>query len=148
MGLHRLAAGVISVVISTLSFAQMPTPSGIWQTINEETGQASSHIRVTETNGSLTGTVEKILDPTKAGLRCTECTDNRKDQPIEGMVLFKDVRFNPETSLTWEGGEILDPKSGKNYRARIRLIDEGKTLEVRGYKGPFFRTQLWHRFNE
>lgn len=148
MGLHRLAAGVMTLAFATISFAQTASPIGIWQTISEETGQASSHVRVTEVNGTLTGTVEKILDPAKAGLRCTECTDNRKDQPIEGMVLFKDVKYNPEASLTWEGGEILDPKSGKNYRARIRLIDDGKTLEVRGYKGPFFRTQLWQRLGE
>lgn len=148
MGLHRLAAGVMALAFATISFAQTATPSGVWQTISEETGQASSHVRITEANGSLTATVEKILDPAKASLRCTECTDSRKDQPIEGMVLFKDVKFNPEATLTWDGGEILDPKSGKNYRARIRLIDDGKTLEVRGYKGPFFRTQLWQRLSE
>ncbi|MBP7485669.1 MAG: DUF2147 domain-containing protein, partial [Aquabacterium sp.] len=47
----------------------------------------------------------------------------------------------------WDGGQVLDPKSGNTYRVRIRLLDDGKTLEVRGYKGtPFLgRTQLWKR---
>lgn len=148
MGLHRLAAGVISLALASISFAQTTSPSGLWQTISDETGKASSHVRIAESNGLLTGTVEKILDPAKAGARCTECTDERKDQLIEGIVMIKGVKFNPEATLTWDGGEILDPKSGKNYRARIRLIDDGKTLEVRGYKGPFFRTQLWHRLSE
>jgi uncharacterized protein (DUF2147 family) len=45
------------------------------------------------------------------------------------------------------GGEILDPKNGKIYRARMQLIEGGRKLEVRGYVGLslFGRSQTWLR---
>ena len=47
----------------------------------------------------------------------------------------------------WEGGTILDPNNGKTYKARLKLIDDGKKLEVRGFVGaPLLgRTQTWIR---
>ena len=47
----------------------------------------------------------------------------------------------------WTGGEILDPESGKTYRAKLKLIDNGEKLEVRGYIGfsMFGRSQTWIR---
>jgi uncharacterized protein (DUF2147 family) len=47
----------------------------------------------------------------------------------------------------WSGGEILDPESGKTYRARMKLIDGGRRLVIRGYIGlPLFgRSQTWVR---
>ena len=37
----------------------------------------------------------------------------------------------------------MDPESGKVYKVTLALADEGKKLKVRGYIGPFFRTQYW-----
>ncbi|MEQ9415709.1 MAG: DUF2147 domain-containing protein, partial [Cyclobacteriaceae bacterium] len=44
----------------------------------------------------------------------------------------------------YSGGTILDPKVGKIYRCRLWI--EGDNLKVRGYWGPFYRTQTWDRF--
>lgn len=123
------------------------TPSGLWETFDEQTGKASSHVRVDESNGALRGSIDRILDPSKADARCVACEDERKDQPITGMVIFRDVKAHADAPLTWDGGEILDPKNGRTYKVRIRLIEDGNVLEVRGYKGsPMFgRTQLWLR---
>jgi uncharacterized protein (DUF2147 family) len=45
------------------------------------------------------------------------------------------------------GGQILDAKEGKTYRCRMRLLDGGRKLEVRGYIGVsmFGRSQTWLR---
>lgn len=133
-------------VFAGCSLAQS-IPWGTWTTVDEHTGAATSIVKVVETENGLMGTIDRILDPAKADVRCTACTDERKDQPIAGMVIFRDVKIKEDQALTWDGGQILDPKSGNTYRVRIRLIDDGKTLEVRGYKGtPFLgRTQLWKR---
>ena len=45
----------------------------------------------------------------------------------------------------WEGGTILDPNNGKVYKVRLTPKDGGKTLEVRGFIGPFYRNQTWVR---
>ena len=47
----------------------------------------------------------------------------------------------------YQGGEILDPESGKIYRVKMKLIDGGKKLEVRGFIGISLlgRSQIWLR---
>jgi uncharacterized protein (DUF2147 family) len=44
----------------------------------------------------------------------------------------------------------LDPNNGKIYRVRLRPIEGGKQLEVRGYVGtPLLgRTQTWIRADQ
>ena len=109
---------------------------------DDETKQEKSHVRITEQGGVLTGKVEKLLDPAKQGSRCEKCTDERKDQPVTGMTILRNVKANGEV---WDGGDILDPNNGKVYRVRLKPEDGGKQLEVRGYLGPFFRNQHWIR---
>ncbi len=43
--------------------------------------------------------------------------------------------------------KLLDPNNGKVYKVRLKPLDGGKKLEVRGYIGaPLFgRTQTWVR---
>ena len=41
-------------------------------------------------------------------------------------------------------GSILDPENGKTYIATVWL-DKRERLRVRGYWGPFYRTQSWRR---
>ena len=43
----------------------------------------------------------------------------------------------------WEGGNIYNPKNGKNYKCSIWL--DGDQLKVRGYIGMFYETQTWKR---
>jgi uncharacterized protein (DUF2147 family) len=47
----------------------------------------------------------------------------------------------------YQGGQILDPENGKTYRARMKLIDNGQKLDVRGFIGfsLFGRSQIWIR---
>ena len=44
-----------------------------------------------------------------------------------------------------DDGSDIDPNNGKVYRARLKPVDGGKKLEMRGYLGPFYRTQVWQR---
>ena len=52
-----------------------------------------------------------------------------------------------DDKAVFEGGDILDPNNGKVYRVRLKVIDNGARLEVRGYIGtPMLgRTQTWVR---
>jgi uncharacterized protein (DUF2147 family) len=55
------------------------------------------------------------------------------------------VKQSADDASIWDGGDITDPDNGKVYRVRLRPVDAGKRLEVRGYVGPFYRTQHWQR---
>ena len=124
------------------------TPAGLWKTIDDETKKEKSLIRVTEAGGVFTGKLEKLLDPSaKPDAVCDLCSDDRKDKPVVGMTLIKNVKQSDSDKGRWDGGEILDPNNGKTYKVRLTPGEGGKTLAVRGYIGaPMLgRTQTWVR---
>jgi len=124
-------------------FAQA-TPVGLWKTIDDETKAERSHVRISETGGVISGKIEKLLDPTKQDAKCDKCADARKDQPVLGMTIIEGVKKSADDPY-WDGGSILDPNNGKTYKVRLTPKDGGKTMEVRGFIGPFFRNQTWVR---
>jgi len=128
---------------STLALAQA-TPAGLWKTIDDESKQEKSLVRVVDVAGVLSGKVEKVLDPTKQDEKCDKCTDARKDQPKLGMTIVEGVKKHTDEPY-WDGGTILDPNNGKVYKVRMTPKDGGKLLEVRGFIGPFYRNQQWIR---
>ena len=81
---------------------------------------------------------------TAADAVCEACTDDRKGKPITGLEIVRGGK-KAEGKDVWEGGKILDPENGKEYRASFMPIDGGRKLQVRGYLGPFWRTQTWNR---
>jgi uncharacterized protein (DUF2147 family) len=135
-----------ALLANALAFAQA-NPAGLWKTIDDETKADKSLVRITETGGVFTGKIEKLLDPSRQDAKCDKCSDERKDQPIAGMTVIKNVKQKEGDAAMWDGGEILDPNNGKTYKVRIKPIDGGKALEVRGYIGaPLLgRTQTWLR---
>ena len=143
--MKRSLAAILFVAFSTSALAQM-SPVGVWKTIDDETKKEKSLVRIKETNGVFTGTIEKFLDPaTKVDEVCDKCTDDRKGKPVMGMTIIRNIKANADDKGIWDGGDILDPNNGKVYRARLKPVDGGKKLEMRGYLGPFYRTQVWLR---
>ena len=141
---HLVAALGLGLFVA-LSHAQA-TPAGVWKTIDDHTKKERSLIRITEMAGVLTGRIEKSLDPdSKPGEVCDKCTDERKDKPLLGMALIRNTKQNSSDKAIWDGGDITDPDNGKVYRLRLKPLDGGKLLEVRGYIGPFYRNQTWIR---
>ncbi|MDH6592710.1 uncharacterized protein (DUF2147 family) [Variovorax sp. TBS-050B] len=138
-----LAAFVLAVA-SAAAIAQT-TPVGLWRNVDDKTGEAKAEIRIGEANGALVGRIEKSLKKdTAPDAVCEECSDDRKGKPIAGLEIIRGGR-KAEGKDVWEGGRILDPENGKEYRASFTPIDGGRKLEVRGYLGPFWRTQTWNR---
>ena len=142
---RTLAIGCILAGAAVSAFAQA-TPAGLWKTIDDNTKKEKSLVRIVETNGVFSGKVEKIIDPdAPKDATCKDCSDERKDKPVVGMTIIRNVKASADDKDTFEGGDILDPNNGKVYRVRLKPIDGGKTLEVRGYIGPFYRNQTWYR---
>jgi len=140
----KALAASLFVVISAAAQAQM-TPVGLWKTIDDDGKTAKSLVRITEKDGVLSGTIEKIFDPAKAANVCDKCTDERKDKPVLGMTILRNVRQDAQDKTLWGDGEILDPNNGKIYKTRLQPVDGGKTMEMRGYIAFFYRTQVWQR---
>jgi len=130
------------MAIAAPALAQM-NPLGLWRSVDDKTGEPKAEIRIVDNAGALSGRIEKTLRK-DAKPTCTECQDDRKGQLIVGLEIIRGGKKD-EGKEVWEGGKILDPENGKDYRASLTPIDGGKKLEVRGFLGPFWRTQTWQR---
>ena len=114
--------------------------TGEWKTIDDETGDPKSVVKVYEYDGKVYGKIVRLFrtpeedqDPT-----CKECKGAKKGQKIIGMEIMEGLVKDGDE---YDDGTILDPDNGKVYDCKIWLED-GK-LQVRGYIGPFYRTQEW-----
>ena len=142
--MYRAWSAIGLVVFSFSAQAQM-SPVGNWHTVDEKTGEVKSEIRVTDSGGTVTGTIAKLLrKDVKQDQVCEKCTDDRKDKPLIGMQIIRGAK-KAEGKDVWEDGKVLDPENGKTYGLRLMPIEGGKKLEVRGSIGPFGRTQTWVR---
>jgi uncharacterized protein (DUF2147 family) len=140
------AALIASVLAAPLAWAQDGSPVGLWKTIDDKSGKPGALIRISETQGELTGKIEKLFRTADEDQnpKCDACSDARKNQPILGMTIVSGLKKSGDE---YTGGEILDPKNGKVYKSKLTVRDGGKKVEVRGYVGmPMFgRSQVWLR---
>ncbi len=138
-------AAALLLAVSVRGFAA-GGPAGLWQTIDDETGQPKSLVRNQIDQGLLHGRVEEILTEPNGGRDklCEECEGDRHNRPVVGMTILWDLSDDGDW---WQGGRILDPANGREYKARLRLLESGDTLEVRGFIGFSLigRSQTWHR---
>jgi uncharacterized protein (DUF2147 family) len=117
---------------------------GKWTTIDDNSGEARSVVEIAERGSKVFGKVVRLFpaageDPDPICDQCPE-EDVRHNKKIIGLEIIQDMKW-AEKELT--SGSILDPESGKIYQCKIWL--EGVDLKVRGYWGPFFRTQTWKK---
>ncbi len=142
---RRLACALLVAAAPSLAFAAGPSPVGTWRTFDDEDGgKESGSVTIFDEGGALYGNVASVADPSKAGAVCNLCTDDRRGKPIVGLQVIRGLK--PD-GAEWDGGEILDPKTGTVYRCVARLEDGGQKLRVRGYVGIQLlgRSQTWIR---
>jgi uncharacterized protein (DUF2147 family) len=141
-----LALIAATMLLAAPAFADDSSPAGLWKNIDDASGKPKALIRITETNGALTGKIEQLFrEPNEdQAPKCDKCEGARKDQPIVGMTILSGLKKDGDE---YAGGEILDPNNGKVYKSKLHLTDGGKKLSVRGYIGvPMLgRSQTWVR---
>jgi uncharacterized protein (DUF2147 family) len=126
------------------AFAADPgSPLGLWKTFDDKTGAARAIVRIYEENGKLFGKIVSSFTPGAESRVCQACTDERKNQPILGLLIIRNMQAD---GGEYGGGDILDPDSGSVYRCKLH-VEGGTRLMVRGYIGfPLLgRTQIWQR---
>lgn len=141
----RFAAMLLLAPILALAQVDGGSPVGLWRTIDDATGKPRALVRLFEMDGRIFGRVEKgLTTPTAADEVCDLCTDERRGLPKIGLIIIRNMQRDGDV---WGGGDILDPDNGKVYRCRLRVVDDNRTLEVRGFIGFSLlgRTQVWER---
>jgi len=93
-----LTAVFVCLVFSASGWAAASTIVGIWSVpieAGKDKGKERSHIEIFEKNGLYYGKNVK-LNNAPANLLCRKCKSEKKDQPILGMVVIRDL--NPTTT--------------------------------------------------
>ncbi|HDP96013.1 MAG TPA: DUF2147 domain-containing protein [Candidatus Aminicenantes bacterium] len=128
--------------------AESGSPEGYWKTIDDETGEVKSIVKVwIDETAMLRGRILKIFpkpgeDPDPV---CDKCKGKLKDKKIIGMVFMWGFEKKGDH---WVDGKIVDPENGKQYHCRVHTENGGSELKVYGYIKfivKIGRTQTWIR---
>jgi len=158
--MKKLVMVLMALCLATAAVFAADPVEGYWKSVDEE-GKPTAYWRIYEKSSILYGEILKIVgkpDDTIA----TAVKPSYRDFPIAGNVSTMRVIGTPwiyglkaKKSGQWEGGNIVDPKTGDFYKCKItfRPADGGKypvdTLEMRGEIGlGIGRSQFWVRATE
>ena len=141
-----LMAAMLAVPLMALSLvASAADPVvGRWKTIDSETGKPKSFVEITQAaNGTISGRIVELINPSKPNPTCDKCKDDRRNKPITGMEIIRGMKA--EGGGEYAGGTILKPDEGKVYKSKMELVDGGKKLEVSGCIAFICKSQTWIR---
>lgn len=139
--MKKLIVLTLAVMFNVMTFAQ--SSIGKWVTIDDKTNKKKSIVELYKEGDKIYGKIIYLYprEGREPNAKCDKCTDDRKGEPLVGLQIVRELTWN---GGAWEGGTIVDPETGKIYTLKMWVDSQNPDkLNVRGYIGPFFRTQTW-----
>ncbi|HLV61963.1 DUF2147 domain-containing protein [Galbibacter sp.] len=131
------------ILVLFIGGVQAQSVTGLWKTIDDDTGAEKSIVEIYKQDGRIYGKVKEILNKDRTDVVCDRCEGERRGQPVQGMVIIEDMEKDGDK---YSGGTILDPENGKQYKCKLWVDEDNPNiLNVRGYIAFLYRTQYWKR---
>jgi uncharacterized protein (DUF2147 family) len=136
-----LALTLAAALMSSGAWADNASPVGLWRNVDDVSGKPRALIRVTESNGTLQGKIEKVFPAPSEDRnpKCEKCEGALKNVPVIGLVILSGLK---KDGTEYTAGKILDPDNGKVYSSKIQLTDGGFGRGIRLSALPA-STQSW-----
>jgi len=150
--MKKLLLLILSFIFVAMALhADELSPVGRWKTIDDETGQAKSIVNIWIENGEMKGKVVELFrkPDEEQNPVCAKGSGDLTGKLIKGTTIMWGL--TEDKNGWWDGGKILDPKKGKIYNCKIRTIEDGSKLQVRGYIKAIVRigrSQIWEHVPE
>ncbi len=142
--------GLTCLLTSSLAFSA--DIAGTWRTIDDKTGFSKALIEVKQQpDGTYNGTVIKSIP--RPGYTpketCQNCPAPFTNKPIAGLKVMWGLEADPKKENNYKDAQVLDPLSGKVYKGKVKVSEDGRRLTMRGYVGisALGRSQTWVREN-
>ncbi|MBW1294306.1 chalcone isomerase family protein [Aquimarina litoralis] len=106
---------------------------GEWKAYDKKSGVAINIVQLYMIENKIFGSIQQMLRQSERDAVCYECDGDDKNQPVEGLVILKNLQ--PKNELKYTNGRFTDIRTGKVSDCQIWIDEEDLDVLNVKYRG-------------